>query len=317
MMCSAVFNVQSRHNTSRFLTTQYIIGMFISSFADSQNLDLSSNSAPFVRVRIARKSDSDAIRKLFRICFITGKDSPARAHLSVTIRTPAFHGAFALLILSIAIEIAILFPFSWTQGTSNHSGKIAVGAGTLALLAFSYLCCVIYSSVAFFARFCYNCLREDLKDIPKHYELRPVNRVSNAEENDPELEPTGKKAFWVAEEINPSTGRSAIVGCISLDELHPPLDIQPDLAELCRMCVSPHHRRRGIANALVEACEAHARNSKLNVSAIILRTSFYQPSARRLYTKNFGYKLVLEKTIYCGFERFPGYMYRKELKSQT
>lgn len=53
-------------------------------------------------------------------------------------------------------------------------------------------------------------LKEDLKDVAEHYEMHAV------QEGKPALEPSGVKAFWVAEIVSPSTRQIEIVGCISL-----------------------------------------------------------------------------------------------------
>lgn len=78
-------------------------------------------------------------------------------------------------------------------------------------MCLSYLCLLVYNSIALYVGFCLESLEEDLKDVEAWYEMRPVADS----ESDSELEPTGAKAFWVAEVISPA-GQAEIVGSISL-----------------------------------------------------------------------------------------------------
>ncbi|GAW06823.1 acetyltransferase protein [Lentinula edodes] len=231
-----------------------------------------------VRVRIFRKSDSEAVRRLFTTCMMIGEGAPARAHLAATTRSPSFLCAFALLIISITVEVTTLSSFL--------PAYLDVTVAAIALLVLLYLCYSIYSAVGFYIQFGLTCLRTDLKNIQGHYNLCQVTSTSNENSEDPELEATSMKGFWVAEIVSPVTNKAEIVGCISLGDPPPPPFISgPGTTELRRMIVSPYHRRRGIARALIEACEAHATTSKHKLTAIVLRTTFYQPHARQLYTK--------------------------------
>lgn len=57
----------------------------------------------------------------------------------------------------------------------------------------------------------------------------------------------------------------------------------PTKAELRRMSVSPHHRRRGIASSLVKVLLEHAREHEL--SSVTLTTSDLQEDAISMYEK--------------------------------
>ncbi|KAJ3879197.1 acyl-CoA N-acyltransferase, partial [Lentinula edodes] len=267
---------------------------------------LTSSQSSSVRVRIFRKSDSEAVRRLFKTCMMIGEGAPARTHLAATTRSPSFLYTFALLIISITVEVTKLSRFLPVS-------YLDVTVAAIALLALFYLCYSIYSAVGFYIQFGLTCLRTDLKDIQGHYNLCQVTSISNENAKDPELETTSMKGFWVAEIMSPVTNKAEIVGCISLgDPPPPPFTSGPGTTELRRMIVSPHHRRRGIARALIQACEAHATTSKHKLTAIVLRTTFYQPHARQLYTK-LGYRIVLEQDLRFGNDNVHVFLYRKDL----
>ncbi|KAJ4489894.1 hypothetical protein J3R30DRAFT_3693321 [Lentinula aciculospora] len=276
---------------------------------------LDSKMSSSVRVRIYRKSDLEAVRRLFRTCMMTGEGTPARAHLAITVRSPSFLCAFALLVISVAVEVATFTTFQSVSYVFRDKGAV-IWAAAITLLALLYICYSIYSAIGFYIQFCLTCLRTDLKDIESHYTLRPVRSASKSlgDSEDPELEPIGIKAFWVAEIVSPATNKAEIVGCLSLAD--PPVTFisEPGLAELCRMVVSHQHRRRGIAAALIQACEAHAIANDHRLSAIVLRTTFYQPHARQLYAK-LGYRVVMEKNLRFGNATVPVFLYRKDLST--
>lgn len=97
--------------------------------------------------------------------------------------------------------------------------------------------------------------------------------------------------FWIASDC----GRP--VGSIALAPL------TDGLAELDVMYVAPTHRRRGLANALLAALEAHARAT--GTSEIILRAGSPQPEALAFYreagfepTERFG-RWTTDDTALC------------------
>ncbi|KAJ3794716.1 acyl-CoA N-acyltransferase [Lentinula aff. detonsa] len=280
-----------------------------------------SGSSSVVRVRVFRKSDSEVVRRLFKTCLLTGEGAPPRAHLAATIQSPSFLCALTILIMSV-ITAAMVFnsePASHIlSGRSSAKIRLVMVIST-ALLALWYLCYSIYSAVGFYLRFVSTCLRTDLMDIQGHYNLHEVKKSSSdkilEDSTDPELRPMSMKAFWVAETVSLVTNKTEIVGCISLgDPPPPPFTSEPGVrvAELCRMVISPHHRRQGIAGALMQACEAHAMANEHKLSAIVLRTTFYQPHARELYAK-LGYRIALETNVRFGNADIPVFLYRKDL----
>jgi putative acetyltransferase len=100
--------------------------------------------------------------------------------------------------------------------------------------------------------------------------------------------------FWVA------TSDGQAVGSIALTPLDAPA------AELDVMYVAPGHRRAGVASALLNALEDHARSAGVDV--IRLRAGEPQPEALRFYTaagfvpiEPFG-KWVGDDTAHC-FEK--------------
>ncbi|KIK68698.1 hypothetical protein GYMLUDRAFT_36186 [Collybiopsis luxurians FD-317 M1] len=256
---------------------------------------------------------------------LLAEGAPARDYLILIMQKPSSYCAMALLVLSIAVEVVTLSrsesrPSNQTPGltgtpvptnpflrTNPAQFQVALAAAVITLFTLLYLCYVIYTAVGFYVQFYLHSLRTDYKDPVAYYELRPA--IGNVEE-DPEFEPTGKKGFWAAEIVSPTTGKLEIVGTITLDDPPAEFETDPKIAELRRMFVSPKYRQRGIAAALIRVCEAHAMASKL--SAVILRTTVYQPAARKLYSK-FGYKIWLEKEVPWGLESLQGYLYKKEM----
>ncbi len=83
-----------------------------------------------------------------------------------------------------------------------------------------------------------------------------------------------------------ATLEGAPVGCAGLRR------IDERTAELKRMYVRPHVRGRGIARALLAACERHAR--ELGYQQIWLETGTMQPEAVSLY-------------LTCGYEPVPAF----------
>lgn len=83
----------------------------------------------------------------------------------------------------------------------------------------------------------------------------------------------------------PSSSSSAIVGCVALQ--HRPGE---DAAELRRMSVADEARGRGVAVALGEALERHARARGLK--RVFCTTSSLQPPARALYGGRLGWAEV-------------------------
>lgn len=77
--------------------------------------------------------------------------------------------------------------------------------------------------------------------------------------------------FWVAFDEGKPVGSIALTG------------LEDGRAELDAMYVVPTHRRRGVANALLAALEAHAR--AVGVTSIVLRAGDPQPEALAFYRR--------------------------------
>jgi ribosomal protein S18 acetylase RimI-like enzyme len=75
----------------------------------------------------------------------------------------------------------------------------------------------------------------------------------------------------------PDDSTPALVGCVGLRALPE----WPGVAELKRMYVRPEARHRGVARALLAACEAAAE--ELGYEALWLETGLQQPEAIALY----------------------------------
>ncbi|KAI8583467.1 hypothetical protein K450DRAFT_223842 [Umbelopsis ramanniana AG] len=115
-------------------------------------------------------------------------------------------------------------------------------------------------------------LTQDMGHIPEYYQLEPIDESNK---NNIIYAPKGEKNFFVCED---STG--AIAGFVALD-YHP--ERPKRTGELRRMIVSPTHRRRGVAEFLIQALIKHAKKNDLQV--IELGTSDVQYGAKKLYQK--------------------------------
>jgi ribosomal protein S18 acetylase RimI-like enzyme len=115
-------------------------------------------------------------------------------------------------------------------------------------------------------------LTQDMGNIPEYYELEPIDESNKGNII---YAPKGQKNFFVCED---SAG--AIAGFVALD-YHP--ERPKPTGELRRMIVSPTHRRRGVAEFLIQALIKHAKKNDLQV--IELGTSDVQYGAKKLYQK--------------------------------
>jgi GNAT superfamily N-acetyltransferase len=115
-------------------------------------------------------------------------------------------------------------------------------------------------------------LTQDMGNIPEYYELEPIDESNK---DNIIYAPKGQKNFFVCED---NTG--AIAGFVALD-YHP--ERPKRTGELRRMIVSPTHRRRGVAEFLIQALIRHAKKNDLQV--IDLGTSDVQYGAKKLYQK--------------------------------
>ncbi|KAJ7598674.1 acyl-CoA N-acyltransferase, partial [Mycena floridula] len=119
----------------------------------------------------------------------------------------------------------------------------------------------------------------------------------------------GPNGFWVAE-IETDAGFQ-VVGCVGLDQRSDNISI-PGASEVRRMVVSPFHRRRGIAGALMEQVLNHA--TEHGILSLVLSTSTFRPDARRFYERH-GWSLdqVQNLVIAKGLFSVVKVVYRMEL----
>ncbi|KAE9404580.1 hypothetical protein BT96DRAFT_410183 [Gymnopus androsaceus JB14] len=231
--------------------------------------------------------------------------SPMRASLAHTVNSPRFYIALAFLVAVLAVTVAEfslgIVVTAGGNSDSNSKGQLSTMASfsVVSVLLSAYLCLLVYNSIAlYYFTFWLSSLKEDLGDVAAWYEMCPVHpEAQEGNSNEEELEPTGPKAFWVAEVVSPSTAQPEIVGCISLDS-SPPSLTHVSQYELRRMIVSASHRRLGIAASLIKVCEAHAVANGL--TRVMLRTTQFQPGARKLYKEKNGYKEVGEQVYHAG-----------------
>lgn len=97
----------------------------------------------------------------------------------------------------------------------------------------------------------------------------------------------GRRVLWIAEDA----GRLA--GTVQLDHDTPPN--QPHRAEVTKLLVHPHFRRRGIARALMVELERHASRVGRTLITLDTRTG---DAAERLYA-SLGYATVGVIPGYC------------------
>jgi len=92
------------------------------------------------------------------------------------------------------------------------SGRAAIICLCCMLTVLAYIGGSAYSSLIFYIFFVSGSLEDDLKDPIAHYGLVP--QKSNEANSD--YVPSGVNAFWVAESVSSTTGKTEIVGAIGL-----------------------------------------------------------------------------------------------------
>ncbi|KAF5338834.1 hypothetical protein D9758_012078 [Tetrapyrgos nigripes] len=147
--------------------------------------------------------------------------------------------------------------------------------------------------------------KSDLENPVAYYELVPA-KIGDATS---EYVPSGVKAFWIAEAVSASTGKTEIVGTISLDTSSSHKKVA-GTGELCRMFVSPYHRRLGIGATLMDACEARAR--QFGLDTMVLNTTPNQRAAINMYERA-GYKFYKSRDLPSGWGTMKLLDYGKDL----
>ncbi|KAJ6459969.1 hypothetical protein C8R45DRAFT_778405, partial [Mycena sanguinolenta] len=147
----------------------------------------------------------------------------------------------------------------------------------LCLCSITLFLCVRWSITIFFEEVCSSAFKTDLADIAAAYKFPPlINRT--------QFQSKGElSTFWVAVLENPKHNRSQVIGFLGLDYQ---LLGDPSSAELRRMFVSMHHRRRGVGSQLIRVAVAHVQRFAPPLTTLVLETSELQPAARALYEKH-------------------------------
>ncbi|THU91508.1 acyl-CoA N-acyltransferase [Dendrothele bispora CBS 962.96] len=157
-----------------------------------------------------------------------------------------------------------------------------------------YICGSAYASIGLYTNFVSQSLKDDLEDPVGHYQL--VLEKSDDSSSARDYVPSTVKAFWVAESVCSTTGKTEIVGAVGLDSSsHHKV---AGTGEVRRIVVSPYHRRLGIAAALMNACESRAKACSL--SNMVLTTSQYQPGAINMYERA-GYRVYNRRAFPSGW----------------
>ncbi|KAF5386867.1 hypothetical protein D9615_002080 [Tricholomella constricta] len=213
-------------------------------------------------IRYFRRQDSDNVRDLFLLAMSNGPGSPRRLALNAMLTKPAANVAYALIIIGLSITYVSRSPTTKALGCMLSILLATVFLGYRHLLDKSF--------TDFYAK----CLTEDLADIASHYRMKP------AQDDTEDYVPSGPSGFWVVECELPDKSGAEIIGCVGLDSRY-----EDDVlrGRLCRLNVSPYHRRKGIAALLVQTLLDHAREHE--VSVVDLTTTHFQEAAIVFYGK--------------------------------
>jgi GNAT superfamily N-acetyltransferase len=168
----------------------------------------------------------------------------------------------------------------------SRAGGIAICISSAALFFYAH-----WSIKNFFLEVCAIALKADLADITAAYKLSPHIY--------PKPDPNG---FWVAVSENSGQHYSQVIGflglgtspqhlivltlTLSLLSAEYPVGGDPSSAELRRMFISMHHRRRGVASQLIRTALSHAQQFNPPLRTLVLETSEFQLAAQRLYEKH-------------------------------
>ncbi|KAF6758361.1 acyl-CoA N-acyltransferase [Ephemerocybe angulata] len=240
------------------------------------------NEHPII-VRNFRKGDVEELRKLFVLCN-TGDGSPFQEILKSNLKDPISLICYSSFALGQYLLIPALANLQAGRTRAILGALLSFAGIALFILVRKYIRKAVMG-------FCEEAFRTDLKDVNEHY---------------------GEGNFWVAEEVRHLGSRSHIVGYVGLDYNSNSKAALEDktrsTAELRRMGVSPHYRRRGIAGMLLRALIASAKAKSKDATLIepksgrleggcrriVLSTSDFQQPAIALYRK---YGWVAEKIV--------------------
>ncbi|KAJ7328040.1 acyl-CoA N-acyltransferase [Mycena albidolilacea] len=195
---------------------------------------------------------------------VHGADSPCNVALRRNVGSRIACICYTLFVLGI-----------WMLSGANNlsrAGGITICVSSAALFFY-----VRWSIKNFFLEVCAIALKADLADITAAYKLSPpIYRAQFPPKPDP-------NGFWVA--VSETSGQhcSQVIGFLGLEY---PVGGDPSSAELRRMFISMHHRRRGIASQLIRTALSHAQQFNPPLRTLVLETSEFQLAAQRLYEKH-------------------------------
>ena len=123
----------------------------------------------------------------------------------------AVYGNFYSILVYLAGSLSTLSPFFFRHWFSHYPRLRVLASVFGSGLIVAYLLWIPRKARKMMLGYCDQCMKEDLKDIVTHYELRPA-KSSNGKD---QYEPIDKGCFWVAEY------EDKIVGCIGLGTFSP------------------------------------------------------------------------------------------------
>ncbi|KAJ7091001.1 acyl-CoA N-acyltransferase [Mycena epipterygia] len=217
-------------------------------------------------VRQFQLKDAAQVYALLEEGFVYGPESPRNTALQRNLSSPIACAAYA----GFSLGLGCL-----TLAKENHLFQI--GGATLCLATATLFVWVRKSITDMFLGVCTTARTTDMGDIIKAYDI-PVAAG----------EPQGPGGFFVAVIESPEHKSSEIVGYVGLD-YHTNAD--PSSAEVRRMIVSMHHRRRGVGSVLMTAVLNHAQRLSPPLTTLDLETTEFQPGPRKMYEKH-GFSFV-------------------------
>ncbi|KAJ7184697.1 hypothetical protein C8R46DRAFT_465479 [Mycena filopes] len=218
-----------------------------------------------IYIRKFRPSDHPQVRKLLFEGFVTGKGS-----MLTTVKLRYLYQAPALTSYFLAGGGAYTL---WVLPAEVRTSAPALAAIVLLLMGLAAFIALQMTLTSSLRGFCDKALETDLRDIPAHYAAPSVFLVAVRPAAAATVEGADKLA--VGEEVE------EVLGFVGL-EFKSEKDPKP--AELRRIVVSPHHRRRGLASRLLLEALKHGETVR-GMQTVKVGASQYQPGARKLFEK--------------------------------
>ncbi|KAF8888256.1 acyl-CoA N-acyltransferase [Infundibulicybe gibba] len=218
-----------------------------------------------IKIRYYQHGDADQVRKLFLSSMVDGPNSPHRASMNSLLSQPPYIVGYALIISGLLASVM----------AHSRAWRLAGGVVAVVLVAAMMLHRQFISQI-FMGHMKEN-MNSDLAGVAENYKMRPVAGSSC------ELEPSSHSAFWVAETSTSDGLGKEIVGCVGLNYYTRYSKEDPSSAELRRMVVSCHHRRRGIGSKLLKTLILYAQ--KQGLRSVMLSTPSFQTPAIAMYQR--------------------------------